>query len=221
MRFNHVTLGLALLAGLGLSACATLKQASALPANPPVALNQAHLSSLKLIDGYLLTGRLAIRTEKQGYSTSIRWQHSPVFDHIALYTPLGAQAALIEIEPNKQATLLASDGKSYSAQDAGRLLEKTLGWSVPLDGLADWVLGKPSPLTANTEMRWDDAGRILSMTQAGWQIEYPAYQQVNNINLPSKVVLKSQKLDLKLVVESWDVERDGIAHDSNTPESRN
>ena len=41
------------------------------------------------------------------------------------------------------------------------------------------------------------------MQQAGWDIEYPAYQDEQTGGLPAKVTLKSRELDLKLVIEQW------------------
>jgi outer membrane lipoprotein LolB len=64
------------------------------------------------------------------------------------------------------------------------------------------VLGRPARGKAEI-LAWDEAGRITHLRQSGWDIEYPGYQETAGLHLPAKVLLKSPRLDLKLVVENW------------------
>jgi outer membrane lipoprotein LolB len=100
-------------------------------------------------------------------------------------------------------TLTTSDQKTYHAEDAEALTQQTLGWSLPMKGLHHWVLGRPADGEYKI-LAWDGLGRIVRLQQNGWTIEYPAYSG----ELPSKVVLKSLKLDLKLVIEDWQTGED-------------
>lgn len=156
-----------------------------------------HLQQISAIASFAVSGRIAVLTETKGFSGSIRWHHRPDGEDMAFYSPLGTQLGQLSADADG-VTLTTSDQKSYQANDAETLTQQTLGWSLPMAGLPDWVLGRPA--AGEFEIHdWDDLGRITRLQQNGWDIEYPAYQG----NLPSKVVLKSPKLDLKLVIESW------------------
>jgi len=158
---------------------------------------RSHLQQVSEISSFAIVGRIAVLTETKGFSGSMRWHHRSDGDDIAFYSPLGTQLGQLNADA-EGVTLTTSAQKTYQADDAEALTQQVLGWSLPMAGLHDWVLGRPGAAEFEI-LAWDDRGRIARMLQSGWDIEYPAYQEA----LPSKVVLKSPKLDLKLVIESW------------------
>ena len=82
------------------------------------------------------------------------------------------------------------------------MTETTLGFRLPLSGLSDWALGKPT--TSKIEASsWDSEGRLLMLKQDGWDIGFENYLESNGTFLPNKIVLKSEKVNLKLLVEKW------------------
>jgi outer membrane lipoprotein LolB len=188
-----------LLGVLMLSGCATVPAPSI--QTEPESYSR-HLQRLTSIREFSLSARMAVQTERRGTSGALRWEHVGESDRLAMYSPLGAQVAEI-ISGSDGVTLITSDQKTYAAKDAETLMQKTMGWSLPMTGLTDWVLGRPAP-GAYDQAGWDAQGRLTGMRQDGWQIEYPAYITVNGMDMPGKILLKSPKLDLKLVVESWE-----------------
>lgn len=186
-----------LAAALSLAGCASLP-----PSTPTDLEAQArHLHKLEQIGAFSLSGRMAVQTEKRGFSGSLRWKHTEEGDHFALYSPLGAQVA--DIQSNGGGvTLVTNDRKTYQAADAETLLQQTMGWSLPLTGLSDWIIGRPTSSAYETITR-DAQGRLSRLKQDGWDIEYSAYQTVEGTDLPSKVLLRSPQLDLKLLVDQW------------------
>jgi outer membrane lipoprotein LolB len=188
---------LLLAALLSLASCASVPP----PAPDNTEAQARHLRKLEDISAFSLSGRMAVQTEKRGFSGSVRWKHVEEGDNFSLYSPLGAQVA--EIKAGQEGvTLTTNDRKSYQAADAETLLKQTMGWSLPLAGLSDWALGRPTsgPYEA---VSWDAQGRLSRLKQAGWNIEYSAYQDVDGVDLPGKVILRSPQLDLKLLVEHW------------------
>lgn len=184
-----------------LNACAILpKTPSELP-NISAAIHQQHLTKLDAIKSYLLKGRLGVVTKKQGFSGSINWQHSAQNDNIDVFSPLGGKIANIK-KTALGVTLTQQDGRNITAQNAQSLIESTLGFKLPLTGLSDWALGKPtsSKIEAST---WDVQGRLLMLKQDGWDISYEKYADIKGVSLPNKVVLKSEQLNLKLLIENW------------------
>lgn len=181
-----------------LAGCAPLQP---LPPGTAPAAYQQHAQSVANISTFALNGRIAILTEKKGFSGSMRWHHHAEGDEIGFYSPMGTQLGQISAGADG-VTLTTNDKKTYSAVDAETLTQETLGWSLPMTGLSDWVLGRPTPGEAQM-LAWDTSGHILRMRQNGWEIEYPQYMEAEGRQLPGKIVMKSEKLDLKLVVEQW------------------
>lgn len=198
MLFRRITLWFVIVFLLG--ACATPPTSAPQPPAGSV-INQQHLAALSNIKAFSLKGRLGVITQQQGFSGGIDWQHQLSTDNIDVFSPLGGKVANIAKSPSG-VTLTDQKSRSISAQDAESLTEMTLGFRLPLAGLADWVLGKPtaSKIEAST---WDGKGRLLTLKQDGWDIGYENYTETNSVDLPNKIVLKSEKVNLKLLVEKW------------------
>lgn len=188
-------------AALAMFGCATMTSA------PPAADTQAqqlftqHMAALEKIQNFAIRGRIGIQTNPKGFSGSLQWQHSPDADNIALFSPLGSQVANISKNAS-EITLIDAGGHNYSAQSAEALTQTTMGWSLPLTGLSDWALGRPtkSPIKSKT---LDAEGRLAILEQDGWKIEYSDYLSHGIYTLPGKIFLKSDQLNLKLLIEEW------------------
>ena len=183
------------------SACATQIKPPITQSPASSVAQQQHLAQLNAIKNFSLKGRLGVVTQKQGFSGSIDWQHRSDTDDIEVYSPLGGKMANIA-KTAANVTLTTQDGKTITDTNAENLTETALGFKLPLAGLSDWVLGKPttSKIYANT---WDDEGRLLTLKQDGWDIGYENYTDNNGIFLPGKVTLKSERVNLKLLIEKW------------------
>lgn len=141
-----------------------------------------------------------MQTEGKGFSGSMQWQHDAAEDQIALYSPLGGQVASIKKDAGS-VTLTEGNGHTITAQDAEALTQMTLGWKLPLTGLADWSLGRPTSKPID-KISWDDIGRITHLVQEGWDIEYSDYLAFEGKQLPNKIHLRSPKVNIKLIVEN-------------------
>lgn len=165
--------------------------------------NQQHLLTNAEIRQFSLQGRIGAQTNSKGFSGGLKWQHSESTDSIGLFSPLGSQLAQIE-KSSELITLTDANGKAMSAKSAESLTHQVLGWSLPLAGLADWSLGRPSKglILAST---WDEQGLLTTLNQDGWKIEFSNYTEHRGYWLPSKIFLKSDQVNLKLLVENWEI----------------
>jgi outer membrane lipoprotein LolB len=170
------------------------------PAVAPESYAQ-HEQSISGIRWFAFNGRVAVLTSDKGFSGRMRWHHHPDGDDISFYSPLGSQLGQITAGADG-VTLQTSDQKSYRAEDTQALMQQTLGWSLPLTDLTDWVLGRPTHGQSQI-LAWDAAGNITHMRQQEWDIEYAQYMEVDGKQLPGKISLKSAPLNLKLVIEQW------------------
>ena len=163
-------------------------------------LKQLHFAKLNAIKEFNLKGRIAVNTAGKGYSGGLTWQHTPLNDQLAMFSPLGSKVSEITKSEFK-VTLTTADGKQFSAVDAETLTENTLGWRLPLSGLTQWVIGLANNNASSVTL--DELGRISTLQEDGWDIEYSQYSQIKGVDLPKKIVLRSPKVNLKLIVDEW------------------
>lgn len=186
---------------LAVSACATQPTAPTIPPPDNLALHQQHLASLANIQAFSLKGRLGVVTQKQGFSGGIEWQHQSTTDNIDVFSPVGGKVANIA-KTSTQIILTDQKGQHIKANDAETLTETTLGFRLPLNGLSDWAIGRPTTNKIEAS-NWDAQGRLTTLKQDGWDIGFENYLESNGTFLPNKIVLKSDKVNLKLLVEKW------------------
>jgi len=155
-----------------------------------------------LITGFQLSGRVAVKYDGQGFSGGLRCQRNGDTDDLLILSPLGQGVARIERDA-EGVTLTAPDQRPYRAKDTAELTQQVLGWRLPLDGLRYWALGVAAPATA--AIPEVDAGQRLSrLTQDGWRIDYLGYKRVDGTDLPGKIVLQRDDVEVKLVIDAWD-----------------
>src|SRR3954462_15439638 len=117
-----------------------------------------------------LSGRLAARYGNEAFTGNLAWRHARSADEMLISSTMGAGVARL-VRDGASVVLTTAEPKEYKASDAEALTEEVLGFRVPLTGLADWVRGRPSTESpASAEYAPD--GRLRSLKQQGWSIEY-------------------------------------------------
>ena len=151
--------------------------------------------------GFELSGRIAVRYGVEATGGQLRWRHDREGDEMLISSPLGQGLARI-LRDGEAVTLTTADGREYRASDAEMLTERVLGFRVPLAGLSDWVRGRPAAGSGEiTQARRDAQGRLVLLEQAGWRIEYLAYEDGGG--LPTRLRLTYPALELRLVIAEW------------------
>ena len=102
------------------------------------------------------------------------------------------------------------DGRRARAASPELLLEREIGWSVPLRGLRYWILGVPAPDAdaGASSMEVDDHGRLARLEQAGWTVVYERYGGLDDLPLPERIRFSNDSVDATIVVRRWKAERD-------------
>lgn len=187
---------------LTLSGCSTINPTAAPPAAPKATWTdrQATLNNIK---SWRLNGKIAVQTPHDSGSASVNWTQNPRSYVISLLGPLGSNGMKLTGQPG-QVTLQTSDGKSYKASSPEQLLAKQWGFHLPVSNLNYWVRGLPVPNVAATT-HFDHFGRLDSLTQQGWRIDYLSYTNVGRVDLPEKLSITSPSLSVKIIVYQWNV----------------
>ena len=144
-----------------------------------------------------LSGRLAVRYGDEAFSGNLAWRHAASSDEMLLTNSLGAGVARL-VRSADGIVLPTAEPKEYRGQDAEALTEEVLGFRLPVTGLGDWVRGRASEKYPARVQRGDD-GRLQSLEQAGWRVDYLEYRD----GLPARLRLSYPGIDLRLAISEW------------------
>ena len=130
-----------------------------------------------------LLGRIAARNRDEAFTGNVRWRHAGGGDEMLISTPLGQGVARI-VRQGDAVQVTTADGKEYRAPDSEALTERVLGFRLPIEGLADWVQGKPSP----------------ALEARGWRVEYLERDEKNR---PRLMRMRYQGVEVRFAVTEW------------------
>jgi outer membrane lipoprotein LolB len=132
---------------------------------------------------FSLAGRIAARSGKDAFTGNISWRHARDGDEMLITTPTGQGVAQI-IRQGDAVVLKTSEPREYRAADSEELTERVLGFRLPIEGLAETVQGKPSPLLE---------GR-------GWKVEYQDFDEQRR---PTRLRLTNAGAEVRLAIHQW------------------
>ncbi|HEY0490467.1 MAG TPA: outer membrane lipoprotein LolB [Telluria sp.] len=198
MTNNFTKLVVSGCAAILLTACAT---------TAPTSMSQAPVAAYRdVID---LAGRLSVNYEKDGkpetLSGKFNWSQNRDRIDVALASPLGQTLAKISVTP-QAATLTQTDGAPRVAKDIDTLTAETLGWSLPVSGLRDWLQGyatapggkrfaaSPASNTVTTADGW-------RLTFVSWQDETAAQPVPKRIDAERPATATTEPLAIRIVID--------------------
>jgi outer membrane biogenesis lipoprotein LolB len=85
---------------------------------------------------------------------------------LELISPFGQTIATGERAPDGRSTLKLADGRRVEAPTLDGVLERALGWPLPIERLPDWLDDRFEAVTAR-----DPQGRVTAAIDSGWRIE--------------------------------------------------
>jgi outer membrane lipoprotein LolB len=159
--------------------------------------------NLQNLQSWSLKGQVAIHTTTQGSSFSVIWQQLPQQYTLNFFGPLGLGHALLQ-QLNQQEVALYVGNKRYTAASPDILLQQQLGWPLPVTNLYYWIRGIPAPHWPS-QVVWDENHHLIqTLSQQGWIIQYLHYRTINKLNLPDKISLQHDRLQVKIIIRQWD-----------------
>jgi len=154
-----------------------------------------------------LLGRVLVSYSGKAFTSNMRWLHTPERDELWLLTPTGQALAHIVDSPNG-ATLTGTDQVAYHAGSVESLTQRALGWELPLARLQHWVRGLPVPGIDVASSERDDRGRIIKLSQDGWQVSYIYYAAPEQDGQPRRLELTNGANQIRMVIDRWRHESD-------------
>ncbi|MEK7697610.1 MAG: lipoprotein insertase outer membrane protein LolB [Pseudomonadota bacterium] len=198
-----------LFALLLLSGCAALSTRAPDEVARTWAMRQQALAP---ITNWELRGRIALRSRDEGMQASLHWVRERERQRISLVGPLGSGQVRLTQDAGG-AELRDTEKNVRRAPTARQLLVETTGWDVPFDDMNWWVRGLPAP-GAKAEQELDEDGRLKTLTQFGWEVEFLEYGRYGAYELPSKLFARRREnapgiglnhvtLEVRVVIERW------------------
>jgi outer membrane lipoprotein LolB len=147
-------------------------------ASTPLSPSPPH--SLQLVEGYRTTfdaaGRLSVNYQKDGNPESLTgkftWAQKPGRIYVSLSTPMST-IATISVTPDA-ATLMQADKEPRVAKDLDTLTAQTLGWSLPVSGLRDWLQGYATGADGKRFIATPANNTVT--TADGWRLRFVSWQ---------------------------------------------
>lgn len=187
-----------ILAGLWLAGCAA-RPVTPLPDITPWEARQALLGDL---EAWAFNGRVAVRTDADGFNGKLRYRHTDGNFEAVLSGPLGIGTVRL-VRENGVLVYTDKDGIVTEFTDPEIDLKYRFGWDVPLDSLRYWALGIPDPSRpADTTLNVD--GQLASMAQGGWDIEVTRYDETGGEVMPKRLTVTNQATRVTLFIDRWD-----------------
>lgn len=152
---------------MGLVSCTTTK-----------ALNKEQMERPRTYQEQVtMTGRISIQYQQNDkqevISGNFEWQQNQDELTITLSSPL--QTIAIIRETPQGASLQQAKQETRYAPDVEQLLHESLGWTLPVGGLRDWLQGFDRQPTGQRSMvPTQDRRRLMSQ---GWQIDFTSWQE--------------------------------------------
>jgi outer membrane lipoprotein LolB len=158
---------------------------------------------LSNIEDWDLNALIAVRanaTHDAG-SANMSWKQSKQDYDILLFGPLGSNAVKLTGKPG-HVSLETADGKKFNATSPEALLLQQSGWNLPVSNLFYWIRGLPVPKVPS-QKSFDADNHLSELTQQGWVIKYLRYKTVGQVDVPDKILLANAKVNVKIVIKSW------------------
>lgn len=156
---------------------------------------------LASMDRWELEGRLAVSDGDQGGSGHFTWRQAEGESEMDFYGAFGRGAWRLTANAGI-ARLELADGSSYRASSVEELVRNEVGWNVPVKALAWWVRGLAAPGDFSGR-GIDEQGRLRSLEQHGWVIEFPRYARYNDESLPIRLTARRGDSKIKLAIRDW------------------
>jgi outer membrane lipoprotein LolB len=150
---------------------------------------------------FAIDGRLSARRGNEAVAVSFAWTHASPRDEIVITTPLGAAVAQLSGDASTRSVeVRGADGRVDVASDWASLTARSVGFPLPVAGLAYWVRGaarEDAPHVAEI----DAAGRVGVLRQDGCEVVY-AYAD-NRSRRPAQLRLACHDVELRIVIDRW------------------
>ena len=172
------------------------------PSDRPGASRNGPEPPRDVVERWRAIGKIALRVGEERLSASLDWRQIRERFRLRLSGPFGSGGLQVEGRPGR-VELTTASGERSTARTPEALLMQQIGWDLPASSLRYWITGRAHPGAAARYWTLDEAGRLESLVQHGWRIEYRYPKAGPADSLPERITLRGERLTGRVLVRSW------------------
>lgn len=177
---------------------------------------RAHAATVSSVDHWNLRGRISVRAGSKGEIGRVLWIRNGDAHQLELYGNFGSRRIRI-VQDSDGVVLEDTQGRTIIGSSIQAVLEQRTGQSLPVDALTYWLVGAIDPNFASVNV-WDVEGRLISIQQAGWTVNFSKYRDVGGYQLPTRLNIvadaesvaseeSDEKIEeIRIVISDWGFE---------------
>jgi outer membrane lipoprotein LolB len=155
------------------------------------------------LNNWEIQGRSVISQKRESWNAGLIWQEFNGTYQVKLQGPFAQGGAILKGQQGK-AILIMDDGQILFSASPETLLKEALNMPLPIEALRDWVRGMPYAQQDYELIEFDHQGRVTSLLQQGWQIDYKRYIPFEHYSMPAKIFIKQGDRSLRIVISDWE-----------------
>ena len=165
---------------------------------------QRHQALINKIESWNIKGRAAIQNENNSATFFFHWDQFNTDYELRFISSLGQGTYLLK--GTKDGVVMKTPkNKVFTSDTSENLIREKIGWDINLTGLKYWVRGVPEPNVKYSQLLLDEKGRLKDMKQSGFFISVMRYTDEENISLPEKLFIRNNNIQLRLVIQKWEI----------------
>jgi outer membrane lipoprotein LolB len=165
----------------------------------------ARAAALAPLARWTLTGRVAVSDGRDGGSGRFEWTQDGERYVIEIRAPVSQQTWRLSGDAD-QCQLDGAKPHAVRGTDPEALLERELGWRLPVAQMRNWVRALAAE-PRRARLAVDADGRPRRIEEGRWTVEYKAYDASLDPPMPTKVFAERRPYKVRLAIASWTLHR--------------
>jgi outer membrane lipoprotein LolB len=168
---------------------------------PEIGSWNARTQVLSGLDQWEFNGRIAVKTDADGFNGKLRWSQNGDEFTATVSGPLGI--GTVRLEGDERSVIMTDkDGVRTELEDAELELHYRYGWTIPVASLRYWALGIPDP-EGPAETDFDDDGTLRALLQRDWSVSISRYGDGGGQLMPKLLTAENPDTRVRLVIDHW------------------
>ena len=160
-----------------------------------------------VLESWRAIGKLAARAREGNghWSAAFDWRQNDEDFQLRLSGPFGQGGFEVKGRPGR-VEFKTAKGRRRTAATPEALFDRELGLDLPASSLRHWITARARRGVPVEEWTLDDAGRLASLAQQGWRVEYRYPAEPDGHSLPNRITLHGKRVVVRVIVRDWRLE---------------
>ena len=171
---------------------------------------RAQVEQITAPESWRVSGKASVSSQETAQLFNYFWQYQSDYERLELNANNAGRIFSYERKQQRSQLNVAGREPIFDIEPDAALKE-LLGWELPIAQLRYWLVGKAYPETRIAAVEFDDAGRLLKLSQHGWDLSYRGYHSAQSYQLPRLIVLNKGRFKVRIFVNNWQLPAEWVA----------